>query len=112
MLSCLMVTLYMYMYVSTDVEDYQSIGTVNLIFSSTTTLIGTTTFIVNDNIDELEEFFSASLNLVTVRPNIIVSPAEATVAILDDDGMCVRNILHNHIMKLYAESSSKQAPSR
>ena len=79
----------MFYYGFTDGEDYQSIGIVNLVFSADTTEIGTIIPIIDDVIDESTEQFFTRLNLVMIRPNIIVSPASATIQILDDDGTYV-----------------------
>ena len=85
-------------YNSTDGQDYQSIATVNLMFSSVNREIVTGISIINDDVDELPEDFFANLNLVTIRSNIIVDPSMATVNIDDDDGMCISTLyVHDFI---------------
>ena len=85
------------MYISTDGQDYQSIATVNLMFSSVNRQIVTGISILDDNFHELPEDFFANLSLVTTRPNVIVDPSMATVNILDEDGMCINTLCMSNV---------------
>ena len=41
---------------------------------------------MNDNLDEPEEEFMATLTLITHSSNVLVDPELATIRIIDDDG--------------------------
>ena len=73
----------MFYYAFTDGEDYRSIGIVNLVFSADTREIGTIIPIIDDAVDEDTEQFFTRLTPVTIRPNIVISPASANILILD-----------------------------
>lgn len=45
--------------------------------------------IIDDDLDEGEETFTASLLLVTDNPRIIIDPSDIEIMIKDDDGMLV-----------------------
>ena len=44
--------------------------------------------IISDALLEMNEQFLGHLTLISTDANVTVSPAEATVTITDDDGMC------------------------
>ena len=59
-----------------------------LSFNATSSSNDVTVTIINDALLEIDEQFLGHLTLISTDANVIVSPAEATVTIKDDDGMC------------------------
>ena len=57
-------------------------------FNATSSSNNVTVNISSDGLLEIDEQFLGHLTLISTDANVIVSPAEATVTITDDDGMC------------------------
>ena len=74
---------------NTAPDDYTSVTNQQLTFGPGTTSIPVDIPIVNDNIVELEEQFTASLSLGTTASNVQVDPDLATISITDDDGKTI-----------------------
>lgn len=65
-------------------EDYDSV-TADLLFNADSTRVCTRIPITNDDVDEDDELFVATLS--TEDPDISLAPDEADITIIDNDGM-------------------------
>ena len=83
-------------------DDFSAIDE-TLTFTAEVTKVNVSVMVVNDQIREGEERFTADLQLTTSDDSVLINPPTTTIVILDDDGIQYSNtsILLCYICALY-----------
>ena len=69
--------------------DYAAVISQPLLFNPNITSVSVSIPIIDDDLDEENEYFFANLDYDTVRPNVMLDPNVTRIVIEDNDGTCM-----------------------